>query len=266
VAVLCGALTGGIVSGGSVPSDFNAYTDADKESFLSTAKINSVEDIGHGVTKPVKVGLEANGVRHFGQIQTVDKDMPDFYPKTGPPVPMHDSWRFNIAAYKIDRLLELRMVPVSVKRLYKTRPAAFTWWVDDVMFEEIDRVKKDLKAPDQESFARQVAVSRVFDELIINIDRNLANLLITKSWNIVLIDHSRAFTAYHGIRNEANLTRCSTALLAKMKAVTQSQVTAAVGPLLTKAEISALIARRDLLVAFFERQAITKGADNVLFS
>ena len=29
-----------------------------KESFLSEGKIISVEDIGHGVTKPLKVGLE----------------------------------------------------------------------------------------------------------------------------------------------------------------------------------------------------------------
>ena len=52
------------------------------------------------------------------------------------------------------------------------------------MFEEVERVTKDLKAPDPENFAGQVAVARVFDELIINIDRNLANTLITKSWNV----------------------------------------------------------------------------------
>jgi len=45
--------------------------------------------------------------------------------------------------------------------------------------------------------------------LVINIDRNLANLLITKSWKIVLIDHTRCFTPYLGIRNKENLTRCS---------------------------------------------------------
>ncbi len=263
---LCGAFATGITYAGTLPVDFNSYTDADKESFLTQGKIISVEDIGHGVTKPIKVGLDFSGVQHAAQIQTVDKDLPDFFPKTGAPIHMRDSWRFNVAAYKLDRLLEMRMVPVTSRRIYKEKPSAITWWVDDVLFEETDRIKKDLTAPDPERFDRQFAVARVFDELIINIDRNLSNFLITKSWNLVLIDHSRSFTAYHGIRNEAKLTRCSTALLAKMKQLTEAQVSAAVGPLLTKAEISALIARRDLIVDFFQRQATSKGAGNVFFT
>jgi hypothetical protein len=263
---LCGALTAGLARAENVAADFSTYTDSDKERFLTLAKIVSVEDIGHGVTKPVKVGLELNGIKHAGQIQTVDKDMPDFYPKSGGPVPMKDSWRFNVAAYKVDRLLDLKMVPVSVRRTYKTKPAAFTWWVDDVMFEEIGRLKQEAAPPDSEDYARQVALSKVFDELIMNIDRNLANLLITKSWKIVLIDHSRGFTAYHGIRNEANLTRCSKGLMAKMKALTAGQVSTAVGAILTKAEIAGLLARRDLIVDFFDGLAKTKGEGNVLFS
>ena len=264
---LCGALTAGVGHAGPAPPDWNTYSDGDKEKFLTLAKIVAVQQIGHGVTKPLSVTLELNGVRHAGQIQTVDKELPDFYPpKSGPPVPMRDCWRFNVAAYRLDRLLDLRMVPVSVRRTYRARPAAFTWWVDNVMFEEIGRIKKEAVPPDAENFARQIALARVFDELIINLDRNLANLLITKSWDDVLIDHSRTFTAWHGIRNEANLTRCSKALLAKMKTLSADQVSTAVGPILTGAEIAALMGRRDLIVDFFERLAKTNGAENVLFS
>ena len=264
--LICGALAAGIRSGRAASGDISSYHDAEKENFLKLAKILAVEQIGHGVTKPLKVKLELNGAQHLGQIQTVDKDLPDFFPQSGPPVPMRDSWRFNVAAYKIDRLLSLNMVPVTVQRTFKARPAAFTWWVDDVMFEEVERIKKDLIAPDPENFARQRALGSLFDELIINIDRNLANLLITNSWNVVLIDHSRSFTAYHGIRNEAKLSRCSVAVMAKLKALTLSQVTASVGTLLTDAESRALMARRDLIVDWFERAAKAQGVDHVLFS
>ena len=262
---LCGALGSTVLRAADNPQDFSAFSDSDKEKLLKLGKIVSVEEIGHGVTKPIKVGLELNGVRHSGEIQVIDKDLPDFYPKNGGPIPMRDSWRYNVAAYKLDRLLDMKMVPVTVERTYKTKRAAYTWWVDNVLFEETERIKQDLKAPDPENYARQMAVARVFDELIINIDRNLSNFLITKSWDLVLIDHSRSFTAYHGIRNEANLTRCSTALLAKMKALDAGQVRTAMGPLLTNAEVDALMARRGLIVDFFETKARSQGPENVLF-
>jgi hypothetical protein len=264
--LLCGAFVGGITPAPAVTPDFNAYSDSEKETFLNLAKIVSVEQIGHGVTKPLKLKLDLNGVQHFGQIQIINKDLPDFVPKSGPSVPMKDCWRFNVAAYKVDRLLDLKMVPVTIQRIFKNRPAALTWWVDDVMFEEVERIKKDLTPPDPEHFDRQRALGRVFDELIINIDRNLANLLITKSWNVVLIDHSRSFTAYDGIRNEANLTRCSLGLMSKLKALDARRVATAVGTLLTDAEVRAMMVRRDLIVDFFETAAKTKGAENVLFS
>ena len=98
-----------------------------------------------------------------------------------------------------------------------------------------------------------------------NIDRNLGNLLITNSWQVVLIDHTRSFTPYRNIRNRANLTRCSRALLAQMSALTESAITKSVGTSLTRVEITALLARRDLIVAFFAEAAKTKGAENVLF-
>jgi hypothetical protein len=263
---LCGALAAGLPSRRAVAAGTSAYSDSEKENFLKLAKIVAVEQIGHGVTKPLKVKLALNGAQHAGQIQTVDKDLPDFYPKSGPPVAMRDSWRFNVAAYKIDRLLNLNMAPVTVQRAYNGKPAALTWWVDDVLFEEAERIKKNLMPPDPENFARQRALGSVFDELIINIDRNLANLLITKSWNVVLIDHSRAFTAYPGIRNEEKLTRCSLGLMASLKALSADKVKASVGALLTDAELRAMMARRDLIVAWFEREAKTKGADSVFFS
>ncbi len=266
LGVLGGALAGGLLPAAQTAPDFKSYGDADMEKFLKLARVLSVEQIGHGVTKPLQVQMVLNGAQHRAQIQVVDKDLPDFFPQSGPPVPMKDSWRFNVAAYKVDRLLDLKMAAVAVSRAFRSKPAAFMWWVDDVQFEEAERIQKDLQPPDRERFARQRALANVFDELIMNIDRNLANLLITKSWDIALIDHTRTFTAYHGIRNEAKLTRCSLGLMAKMRALSAGRVTAAVGPLLTTAEVAAIIARRDRIVTFFEQEAKKKGADNVFFS
>jgi hypothetical protein len=263
---LCGILGGVWLPAFAAETDFNTFTDQDKEKFLRSAKVLSVQEIGHGVTKPVRAELVLGETRHAAQIQVVDKDLPPFFGAEGNPVPMKDCWRFNTAAYKIDRLLDLRMVAVAVPRAFRGKPAAFSWWVDDVLFEEVDRIKKGLVPPDPENFERQRALTRVFDELILNIDRNQSNLLITKSWNIALIDHSRSFTPYPGIRNKDNLSRCSRGFLGKLKSLQHAAVTRAAGNHLTDNEVRALMSRRDRIVEFFEKAARDKGEQNVLFS
>ena len=101
--------------------------------------------------------------------------------------------------------------------------------------------------------------SKVWDELVINIDRNLGNLLITKDWQLVLIDHTRCFTAYPKIRNTENLTRVSRKMLAKMKELNKENVSAAVGDMLTTAEIDAMLQRRDKIIAFFEKRRLRRA-------
>src|SRR5262245_31317107 len=221
--------------------------------------VASIQDIGEGVTKPIRAELSWKGVMHSAQIQRVDRPLPDFFGKDGSILPARDSWRFNVAAYRLDRLLQMNMVPVSVARSYKGTPGAFTWWVDDVKGQETQRVREQWAAPDAERFEQQKAVGCVFDELIMNIDRNLGNLLITNSWQVALIDHTRSFTPYHKIRNAAKLTRCSRALLAQMSALTEAAIATQVGTSLTRAEIAAVLARRDRIVAFFKEEVKAKG-------
>jgi hypothetical protein len=246
--------------------DFSSYSDAEKEKFMLAGRIVSASEIGHGVTHPLKVQLELDGMTHAASVQRIDKELPDFFGSDGTRVPSRDSWRFNIAAYKVDRLLGLNMVTVSVRRAYQGKPAGFSWWVENVMFEEAERRKKDIAPPDAESFEKQLCVSRVFDELIINIDRNHGNLLITEGWKLALIDHSRSFNAYHGIRNKANLTRCSRSLLAAMKTITAASLAKAADPYLTAAERDAVLSRRDRILDFFQNLTTEKGEENVLFN
>jgi hypothetical protein len=262
---LGGVVSSARIAGLSAQVDFASYSDTDREALLRGGTVASIKDIGEGVTKPIRAELGWKGVTHSAQIQRVDRALPDFFGGDGTVLPMRDCWRFNIAAYRVDRLLQLNMVPVSVSRPYKGVPAAFTWWADDVKGEETQRIREKWTTPDEERFERQRAVGRVFDELIMNIDRNLGNLLITNTWQVILIDHTRTFTPYKNIRNIANLTRCSRPLLAQMKTLTDSAITKSVGTSLTRVEITALLARRDRIVAFFNDEVKAKGEENVLF-
>jgi hypothetical protein len=255
-----------LTSAPSAPAAENpiALSDADKEAFLVKGAIVDIKAIDHGVTKPQRATLADGKWKHDVQIQIVNRELPAFI-RGDKAFPSFDRWSHNIAAYKLDRLLRLNMVPVSVERKHGSAAAAFTWWADDVAMEEVDRRKRELQPPDPEAFTRQLELGKVFDELIINIDRNLSNLLITNDWHVVLIDHTRAFTPYPEIRNAENLTRCSRRLLANMKGLTKATVTAAVDKALTSDQVDALLLRRDKIVSFFEKRTAQKGEAAVLF-
>jgi hypothetical protein len=166
-----------------------------------------------------------------------------------------DSYRFNIAAWKLARMLGIEdMIPPSIERSYEGMPGSFTWWIDDVQMDEGERVKDGVSAPDAERWDQEMQVVHVFDELIYNTDRNLTNLLIDKQWRIWMIDHTRAFRAQHDLRNNKNLVKCDRNLLAKMKALNAASLGKQLSHYVSNEEIRGLLARRDTIVRFVEQE------------
>jgi hypothetical protein len=120
------------------------------------------------------------------------------------------------------------------------------------MMDEEERIKRNLKAPDQNAWNREMYAVRVFDQLIFNTDRNLGNLRIDKQWHIWMIDHTRSFRIRHDLRAPKNLVQCDRNLLVKMKALDQATLEQELTPYANREEIKGLLARRDRIVQFFE--------------
>jgi hypothetical protein len=103
-----------------------------------------------------------------------------------------DSYRHEIAAYRLDRALGLEMVPVSVVRNFR-QEGALMEWVSGSFTEEKLRKRGDY-SDTPKSLIQQRAAMRLFDALILNVYREESDQLITPgSWKLHLIDHSRAF-------------------------------------------------------------------------
>lgn len=169
-------------------------SDAQIEEFLLTAEITLDEELELGVTHPRRLTLERNGQRMRAVFKTLDTD-PDIerrhwdrrYDKA-------DRYLYEVAAYRLDRILGLQMVPVAVLRTVDGQRGAVQYWLEDAV-NETDRAQKKLGYRSDCGFHAQHSLVNVFDMLINNVDRNTGNILYDRDWQVWLVDHGRSFGA-----------------------------------------------------------------------
>lgn len=229
-------------------------SDAEMERFLLNASVVKSRSAGKGITNSVRATLSDGTLTHDAHIQTIDESKREFRSTQGTEFNFRDSWSFNVAAYKIDRLLGLNLVPVTVSRRWSSARAAFTWWVDDVQMDEGERLKKKLSAPDNVAWNQEMQLVRLFDQLIYNIDRNLGNLVISNDWTIWAIDHTRAFRTHNVLKSPGNIARCDREVFERLKALDRTTLRSTVGEFLQTWEIDTLLKRRDAIVALIDQR------------
>ena len=249
------------------PPTLDTLTQEQREEFLRTARITKKREISSGITLPSKATLTDGRTTHDAQIQTVDIRKASYKTPSGTEIDFTDSYKYNIAAYRLDKLLGLGMVPASVERKVAGDTAAVTWWVDDMLMTGKKRHKKKIPVPHVKLFNwnKQMFCLRVFDQLIYNTDRNLGNVLITKDWKIWMIDHTRAFRRHKTLRTPGDLVKCDRRLLAALRKLNYKLLERELSPYLDKGQIKALLARRDQIVEFFDTGVDKKGGHAVLY-
>jgi hypothetical protein len=244
-----------------------ALTPQEMESFLLTAPIVAEKGMLKGVTKAKRVTLSDGRTTHDAQVQDVDIALPIF--DVGPKhteINFKDTYRYNIAAYRLAMLLGLDNVPMSVERVVDHKPSAVTWWIDGPLIDEGTRQKTKAVSPNPRRTDGYLNVMRVFDELIQNRDRNAGNMLWESDGKMWMIDHTRAFRLGKQLQQPKLLLRCDRALLDKMRALTRETFAATMGKIATKDEIDTLLTRRDLIVQLFDQQIGARGEAAVLYS
>ncbi len=258
------AAWGALIAQDQAPTAKRALSCEEMEKFLLEAKIGAQKNIPKGVTLPKKATLEDGKMTHDAAIQTIDEKKQSFQGQRGPAeLNFKDYWGFNVAGYKLAKLLDLNMVPPYVERKVGGRSASLSWWVDDSTL-ELDRMQKKIQPPDVDSWNKQMYVARVFNQLIRNMDANLTNFLI-RDWQLWMIDFTRAFRAQKDLLNPKDLVQCDRKLLAKLKELNKPMLQKELKPYVNDMEIDGLLGRRDKIVKFFEDEAKSKGESAVLF-
>ena len=254
-----------IVPLASVAEDASLNREQIKQ-FLLTAKIVHVKDSSKGITQPLRLTLSDGKLTHDASYQAVDEHKSVLQMSDGhTEMNFVDSYKYNLAAYQLAEMLGVEdMLPVYVERKYIRGPGSLSWWLP-VKMDEADRVKQKIAVPDPDAWNDQMYRIRVFDELVRDNDANLTNVLIGEDWKIWRVDFTRAFRPNRDLRDANNLVRCDRQLLEKLKTLNAEQLSDKTKHYLTKDELKAVIARRDKIVARFERLVREKGEAAVLY-
>jgi hypothetical protein len=223
---------------------------AEFEECLKTAAVESEKETPIGVTRPRQIFFKPGGVcaRALFSAQRTSRDSGYL-----------ESYQSRIAAYELDKILRLDMVPPTVERAHGGEKGAAQLWVENAVY------LKDLEgkpSPDPVDWNRQIRRWRMFDALIAEIDRNAGNLLVLRDakWHLVLIDHSRAFSSVTKLVYPVE--RIDREMFERLKALKKEDLDARLGTLVLDGSQS-LLRRRDMIVERFEKLAKEKGEASV---
>jgi hypothetical protein len=235
------------------------------EKFLIEAEVTESSqplDPREAVTEPWRLKLEKDGIVKYGWWKNVE----------GRPKGFRDEWKWEIAAYRLDKLLGLNMVPPYVEKRFREDLGVVSLEAE-YMMKYSEKLEKNINCPRRYVIAYNKAtyLMRAWDNLIANNDRNDDDVLITEDWRLILIDHSRAFRTSKKYTKKLINTRKGDKESIKMlprtfvenlKRLDFEKIKNAVGEYLKDKEIEAVLIRRDLILQEIDR-LIEKFGENV---
>ena len=219
------------------------------EEQLKSADVTIIEHIGTGVTHPRRAYLKpAEPVESL-----VWKVLPP-----GKRGGYWESYKSEIAAYELDKLLNMKMVPPAVERRIDADTGAAVMWLQGI------RSVKEMggKVPTGAVWGQPIRKMLMFDNLIGNPDRNAGNILVGPPGELILIDHSRAFLTDKKLLSKVE--RVDGELWDRMKTLTREDLTRALQPWIDDEAIGAIIERRNRMAAAVDELVARKGQGVVI--
>jgi hypothetical protein len=220
---------------------------AEFEAYIRDAPIDHFEEVPIGVTHPKRAYFSPGGL-----VRSVAwKILPP-----GRPAGYWESYKSEIAAYELDKLLDMGMVPVAVEKKWNHDTAAAILWLSPIhAWKEMEPKAKPAK------WVRQVSRMKIFDNFICNKDRNAGNLLVDDDWNLYLIDHSRAFVTDKDMA--VKMQSIDREFWERIQALDEEKLTAALSKWVDKASIRAMLARRERMKTEIDKLVAASSEANV---
>ncbi|CAM2065889.1 hypothetical protein SCOR_10955 [Sulfidibacter corallicola] len=232
--------------------------------YLKKAQVTGEKVLSGGITKPLRLDLQREGTNLRGIFRHVHStknrlklkgELHRFY---------QDSFRLEVAAYEVSRLLEVGHVPPAVIRGYRGRDGSLQLWVEHSITEQ-KRLKDDIPFPEFFDREKHEQHMRAFDILIYNFDRHEGNYLYDAQWYVWYIDHSRSFKVDSGTPGLAELQRVERKFWQALSTTSKKALTQALRSHLNPMQLATFHKRRERMIEHVEGLIERHGEEAVLF-
>jgi hypothetical protein len=250
------------------------------EEFLATAKVIGVKKVPIGITQPRKLILEKDGIRMHAIFRHVDTFQRKWHSPDGKvKIDFHDFYMYELAAYRLGKLLGFDNIPPAVYRKFKARDfssrklmgkmtsktGTVQAWVEQAITER-ERQSQHLRPPNTLVWMMQMQQMQLFDNLIFNDDRNQGNVLIDADWKVWLVDATRAFRPYGSLSDPEKLRKIDSETWNRLRALRKEDFKLQLDGVLSGRLINCLAKRHQKLLVYIEAMIDERGEHVVVVS
>src|SRR5258708_8658495 len=141
-------------------ADETTLTKEQIETFLTTAKIVGSKQAGKGITGSWRLTLSDGTMTHDAAFQAINDTKPTMQLASGTELGFVDSYRYNIAAFRLPEMLGLAdIVPVYVERKWKGDSGSLSWGLP-VEMDEKEAVAQKIAGPESDARKHQTYKGR----------------------------------------------------------------------------------------------------------
>jgi hypothetical protein len=229
---------------------------ASLEKALRECRVVSVKKDEPGRTSPWSITFAEGCAVKRALFRYVDRPRPQ---------PMADSYKYDIAAYELTKLLEVDMIPPVVEREIEGRKGTLQVFLENCIREK-DRKRKKLEPPNPTTFSNSLEEVKVLENLTYDECQDADDLYIHRDdWRVCRVDFSEAFAPVPELLPGCNITVCSRRFYEGLLKLDEGTVKSALERYLSIEEIGALLIRKGLLIEKIKALICDKGEDAVLF-
>lgn len=229
----------------------------DMEYFLLKAAVVDV-NIGAvpGRTAAWRISLDDGEIKRRAMFKVIDDPRP---------APLPESYKYELAAYALDKLLDFNKIPPAIEREIRGVRGSLQVLVENC-FGLDEQQRQNISPPDSQAFSDALDEINIFENLVYSERRELDDILIQEeSWDMFRVDFSEAFSPTPHLIPEQKIIRCSKKLFQNLQELSDAVIEGKLENYLNDEEMSALLKRKALIIKTLKKLIEEKGKEAVLF-